>query len=400
MKSFKQILKESKNSHLVHLEDTFLDWTNISGLDTSITFLENIGKNLSGKSNKTLISSKIDGSPAVVCGINPENKKFFVGTKAVFNKVPKLNYTNADIDENHSGELGEILKYCLKHLSKLNIKTIYQGDLLFIPSHKKSRTIDGVKYITFKPNTIMYAIPEDSDLAKTVDRAKIGIVFHTEYASIINPSAKFNIKLNLRSSPDVWFTDAYFKDVSGNINFTKTETQGFNKEISELKKLTSRINKTDANILLKNRALIDPIKKFNNSRVREGEFISNPEQHVTKLIAWLAISINKEIESLKTDSGKEIKQKKFNELLEYIDDNKNLLVLLFEVQSKIVKIKNMVVKKLEAGKHLDSFIQTDDGFEYTGPEGFVAVDSAGTAVKLVDRLVFSKNNFNAVKNWK
>ena len=38
-------------------------------------------------------------------------------------------------------------------------------------------------------------------------------------------------------------------------------------------------------------------------------------------------------------------------------------------------------------------LHKENGYEVTGEEGFVAVDKIGNAIKLVDRLEFSKLNF-------
>ena len=99
-----------------------------------------------------------NGTVLIICGVNPENGKFFVGTKSVFNVNAKINYTTGDIRRNHSGELANKLSIALRELAKLNISGILQGDFLFSKSDLKNESIDGENMITFTPNTITYAV--------------------------------------------------------------------------------------------------------------------------------------------------------------------------------------------------------------------------------------------------
>ena len=62
----------------------------------------------------------------------------------------------------------------------------------------------------------------------------------------------------------------------------------------------------------------------------------------------------------------------------------------------------MIVDKLNNGakKFPSTFVRTNSGYKVVNDEGYVAIDKmSGGAVKLVDRLEFSYNNFNAVKTW-
>ncbi len=185
MKRFKTILNEAKLTHLEHLEDAIFDDGYAGGVE-ALKILTDISNTLAGHSKKPInIQAKVDGAPSIVAGINPENGKFFVGTKAVFNRTPKLNYTNADVDKHHEGNLAVKLKIALKEFPKMGIKGIIQGDFMFIPSDLKKETIDDEKYVTFTPNTITYAIPAGTDLAKKITKAKVGVVWHTTYSGAI-----------------------------------------------------------------------------------------------------------------------------------------------------------------------------------------------------------------------
>ena len=120
MFSFKGFTTTERNTHLEHLEDDIIN-RGTKGGQNAINFLKSIRNMLAGSSGKKVnMTVKWDGAPAIICGTNPENGKFFVGTKSVFNKNPKINYTNADIDDNHSGGLADKLKVALKYLPKLD----------------------------------------------------------------------------------------------------------------------------------------------------------------------------------------------------------------------------------------------------------------------------------------
>ena len=181
MFSFKGYSSSGTNTHLEHLEDSIIN-DGAKGGRNAVAFLKSLQKMLVGNSSKKVnVTVKWDGAPAIVCGINPENNKFFVGTKSVFNRTPKINYTVSDINRNHSGPVASKLQVCLRELKKLGIRGILQGDLLFTSDDKKVVSIDGQSMISFTPNTITYALPVDSSAGRKVARARLGIVFHTQY---------------------------------------------------------------------------------------------------------------------------------------------------------------------------------------------------------------------------
>ena len=232
MYSFKQYLNEAKNTHLEHLEDEIIN-NGYQGGVNAVEFLKSIRNMLVGSSRRKLnVSVKWDGAPAVFCGINPENGRFFVGSKSVFNVTPKINYTQSDIRKNHAGGLVDKLSVCLKELPKLGIRGVVQGDLLFTPGDLKSVSIRGEDAIAFTPNTITYAVPENTDLAKKIRRAKLGIIFHTSYTGrkMANLKASFGVNVNrFAKTPAVFFDDASYKDVSGVATMTIGEMQSFQK---------------------------------------------------------------------------------------------------------------------------------------------------------------------------
>lgn len=405
---FQEFLTESKegaNLHLEHLEDNVLN-RGVTGARESINFLRSLRDMLAGNAqSKVNVTTKWDGAPAVICGINPENGKFFVGTKSVFNKDGKLNYTNEDIDKNHPNPgLNEKLKIALAFLPKLNIKGILQGDLLFTKGDIKSQKIDGQPYITFQPNTITYAVPTDAPMARKMLDAQLGIVFHTSYSGrkIEDLRASFNIDIGkLSSTKDVWFRDASFVDASGSATFTEDETKKITAMLSDAGRVFQSINPAVLNRIATNDTFKTFIKTYNNTKVREGEAIKNTQQHTAMLIRWLDEKLNKSVLEAKKEDTKKKRIAEKNEIIRFFRTNASQLKLIFDLMNYINDAKIFIVRKLETIKNsIDTFIKTDTGFRATGAEGFVAVDRlTGGALKLVDRLEFSQTNFNASKNW-
>jgi hypothetical protein len=397
--------KEGKNVHLQHLEDEVLN-DGVVGTRAAINFLQSLRDMLAGHSqSKVNLTTKWDGAPAVFCGINPENGKFFVATKGIFNKNAKLNYSDADIDENHPSEgLNAKLKVALRYLPKLGITGILQGDMMFSKGDLKNETIDGVDYITFKPNTIVYAVPANSKLAFMMGAAQMGIVFHTSYTgkTIEDLKASFNIDINnLTTTKDVWFRDAYFVDASGTVTFTEEETKQITRIISNVGGLFKSANPMVMNKISASETILSYIKTFNNTKVREGQAIKNTALHTRELINWVEAKLNKEILAVKMENTKKKKQQEKTEIMRFYRNNAAELKKIFDIQNGLVEAKNMIIKKLQQMRQVtNTFIQTEDGFRVSNPEGFVAVDKIkGNAVKLVDRLEFSHDNFNAAKNW-
>ena len=405
MFSFKQYLTEEKNTHLEHLEDDIINYGAVGGRN-AVNFLKSIRDMLVGNSSgKVNVSVKWDGAPAIFCGSNPENGKFFVGTKSVFNVTPKVNYTNSDIRKNHDGNLATKLIVALKELKKLNIRGVVQGDLLFTPGEIKKATIRGVPHIAFTPNTITYAVPSDSDLAGKILRAKIGIIFHTTYTGGTLQTMKANYGVNISqfgNVPSVFYSDASYRDVSGNVLFTKAESDRFDAILrmaeGSLLKSTKLLNlfATQTSDL----SLAFRLKTFFNTYVREGETLANTKAIVAKFEKYYSDVIDDIINSKKTRATKDkyaqIRDKGISDLQKYSVE------IYFAVATylSLITAKNILVSKLDKVGQIGTFFQTDDGYQVTSPEGYVAVDRVGKAVKLVDRLTFSRRNFTAAKNWK
>ena len=389
-----------------HLEDEVLNG-GVGGTRGAINFLQSLRDMLAGHSSehKVNLTTKWDGAPAIFAGINPANGKFFVGTKGVFAQNAKLNYTDADIDKNHPAEgLNKKLKVALRYLAELGITGVIQGDMMFSKGDLKRETIDGVNYIIFQPNTIVYAVPTDSKLAEQMMNAQMGIVWHTSYVgpALEDMKASFGVDIaRLRQTRNVWFRDASFVDATGTATFTQAEMTAINSILSQAGSLFRTISPRTLNEIATNETYKIQIKAWNNSKVRNNEKITNTSEHVKGLILSIEEKLNKNLADAKKEDTRLKRAQEKTIVMNFYKSNKDELKKIFDLQNLLVDAKHMIVRKLEQVQGVtNTFMKTDSGYKVTAPEGFVAVDVLkGNAVKLVDRLEFSQNNFNAAKAW-
>jgi hypothetical protein len=412
MISFAQKLTEDKggkNLHLEHLEDEIINF-GVDGGRAAINFLRSLRDMLAGASRSSVnMTVKWDGAPAIFAGIDPEDGKFFVAKKSVFNVNPKLYKTDAEIDADLSGALVGKFKIALAEFSKLGIKGVLQGDLMFTDD-VDTTTIDKEKYYTFQPNTIVYAIPVDSDLGAVINKANIGIVWHTTYSgkTLQDMKASFGADIkSLSKSSSVWMDDATYKDVSGKATFNAKETEKITAILSQTGKTFQKINAPGLTKFLKLQDSLTgalagaSLKTYNNSKVRAGQKISNPKQHASGYVKWVEMSVQKQIDKVKSPAGKAKYTKIQKEYMREFKKHTNNLTMVITFQNLLLDAKMQIVNKLNSVKGLtDTFIKTSNGFKVTNPEGYVAIDRvSGNAVKLVDRMEFSFNNFTAIKSW-
>ena len=408
MQGFQKYLIEDRNTHLEHLEDEIIN-NGTKGAKTSIEFLKSIKKMLQGGSGGSTVSVKWDGAPAVFCGINPENGKFFVGTKSVFNVTPKINYTNSDIDRNHGGALADKLKTALKYLPSLGIKGVLQGDLLFTDDKKRAK-VAGKDSIVFTPNTITYAVPKVSsgflglgrNIYTEINNAKIGIIFHTSYSgkTMKGLTASFGASTRgLKKNKNVFFDNANYKQV-GNAGFDKSEESKFDAIIRMAEGSAYKAGKF-VDLIKKDKGPLSlgvQMKTFFNTYIRQGTAITNTKALANNFEVYFRDRLKKEIDSKKTPATKQ----KYKEILEagmkILRPNRDGLYFTIATYITLQTAKALLLGKLNQIQSIGSFLRTKNGYKVTNPEGYVAIKRGG-AVKLVDRLEFSRANFTMAKDW-
>lgn len=398
----------SKNTHLEHLEDSIL-LDGSQGAKDAFTFLDELAQTFSGKQrNNFKITTKWDGAPAIFCGSYPGTDRFFVGTKSVFNKEAKVNFTDDDIQTNHGHAPGLVakLKDALKYFPDLGIQGVAQGDLLFTDD-KQIKTINGERCIVFTPNTITYCIPESSDLYEKAKNAKIGVVFHTKYTGrtveTLNARFGYDIK-KLRSSLDVLVLSAEIGEMGNDLLLTKSEVA----TLQRMRTASSRLVTVSSNfldevaeqIVAKDQLTVGPrLKIYFNTYVRQGKRVTSATRFVQDFKTYFEGEVMKAVDKVKQPKTKAVKLKKLYEGMEFIENNEDALMKTVGLYTTLQNAKLFFIRKLEKGEKLRTYLRTEDGYEITAPEGYVAIREDSTAVKLVDRLSFSVANFNVSKDW-
>jgi len=293
----------------------------------------------------------------------------------------------------------------LKHLPELGIKGIIQGDFLYSKSDVKTQKIKGKNYVTFHPNTIVYAIPRESDASDAIMKSKIGIVWHTTYTGRTFETLKASYGVDVskfRSSRNVWSQDATLRDLT-NLTMTRKDTDEVTNYLSTAGQIFNQISGTTLRTLEKDPELAQLIEQFNNTYVRKGQIIQNTKTHTNRLISWIKQKFQKEADKRKTEKGKSTQIKKLNEILKFFSpENRQSLVKMFDLQKVIVLAKMKLINTLNKLSNVNTFLKTKRGYRITGQEGYVAIDKlGGDAVKIVDRMEFSFANFspNILKGW-
>ena len=392
--TFQMITEAKANTHLTHLEELVLT-QGAKGYKQAKSFLIELLKSLAGNSNTKINTSvKWDGAPAIFTGINPDNGKFFVGTKSVFNKVPKINYTMEDIDMNHGQApgLADKLKLALQYFPSLGIKNILQGDFMFDSSMIKNTNIDGKPHLSFRPNTITYAVESDSELGKDIAAAKIGIVFHTTYQSL-QSGASFGADVSgLNKTRNVWFDDAFFKDSTGIVTLT----------VEEAKEVQSLIKKADSIKINYDNLPAADLNVYLNKEIKSGQFVNNPKVSFKAFQKWYKENrIDKRVAKLKSEKGRMKAIAAGQEQMKLFQRRQQDIINLFQVSKLLSEAKLIFVRKYNNAIYNTKHFVDDGkgGLRVTAPEGYVAVDRIGNGVKFVDRVEFSRANFAMDKGF-
>ena len=388
---------------MTHIEDKVL-YGGVKGTRQAILALRELRDMLKGEHDGS-VSVKWDGAPAIFAGIDPSDGNFFVAKKGIFNKNPKVYKSNSDVDSDTSGDLATKLKLALKHLPALGIKGVVQGDFLFGPGDVKTQKIKGESYVTFHPNTIVYALPSESAGAKAVKSAKIGIVWHTTYTGNTFESMRASYGVDVskfNTTRAVWSQDATLRDLT-KATMSEKDTNYVNELLSEAGFLFNKIAGSTLRQLEAHEELPRLIEQFNNKYVRKGQVIGDSRGHVSKLIRWIRLKYASEISKRKSERGKATQQERLNKILDFFSDqNKASLIKMFDLQKVIVLAKLKLINTLNKLAKVKTFVKTRNGYKVTGEEGYVAIDKiGGDAVKIVDRMEFSFNNFSPdiLKGW-
>ena len=396
--------------HLEHLEDEMLNY-GVAGCKASVSFLQELRKMLGCDNSTGFMQTKWDGAPSIVCGKDPANGHFFVGTKGVFAKTePKICYGPDQIDEwyGDKANLAAGLKLALEYFSQLGIDGVIQGDFLFTAATRKTETIHGEKVYTFTPNTITYAIPVDHPLGKQVGQSKVGVVFHTHYAGekdgwdISSMSARPGAKV--KSSKDVVCIEN--DTPMDRVGLNHTEEVKFDKHVSTIEKLCGDCGYFLDELVTNTGTTGDEkwhvasyLKQFFNAEIKAARSITNVDATFSSLYNFYYDKTKGMLDKIKTAKTKVQKADLVYNSQNYLRDNESKFKSLLGLYKELQTVKQMVIDKLDKLETFRTFVRTDQGYKVTGPEGYV-MHKDGDMIKFVNRLEFSYNNFTVAKSWR
>lgn len=348
----------------------------------------------------------IHNSPAVFFGNS--SKGFFVASKGIFNKTPKINYTETDIETNHSGGLADTLKVALQWLKKVVPNTkdkVYQGDILFTKDTIKHFQHNGKDLIGFHPNTIIYTVEKDSDIGKTIQNSEIGLAVHTEYEW--NGEDPSTLKVSRFGISDDIFKDnskVFIIDTISNLNpkqplqFSSEQYDKINSNLKQIEKLAATVTWA---IFDQDAQLGQYLETFVNTYIRANKPYPSPDEMTEQFFDWIEQKVADEKGKLKTEKGKARVDQRYASVRDLKKDS-----IQIETMMKIFKlfseVKLMIIRKLNEMSLYNNFVMKSNGdLVGTGEEGFVITQTNAKGAKLVDRFEFSKNNFasDIVKSW-
>ncbi len=403
--------------HLEHLEDEMLNY-GVEGCKAAVAFLQELRKMLGCDNSTGFMQTKWDGAPSVVCGKDPQNGLFFVGTKAVFNKDPKLCYSPDQIDRWYGDrpDLANKLKLALQYFKGLGINGVLQGDLLFTSGDLKTETVHGERLYTFRPNTITYGIPIDHEIGKRAKAAKIGIVFHTHYRGqdtrdigqselLENMSARAGtggVRFNNDSNVFIVDNDTPMDKV----NFSNSELNSFDNHVRTIEQKCKQSGDFLDELVKFSGSTGDAkwhvssyIKQFFNSEIKAARTIGDVGTTLENLTNFYHNKTKAAADKLTVKT--QIKKKALiYESENYLMENQAKFKAMIELYKELQSLKQMVIDKLDKLENqIKTFVLTDKGYKITTHEGYV-MHKDGDMIKFVNRIEFSYNNFTLAKQWR
>lgn len=369
--------------HLTHTEDMAIHRGH-EGVAIADEHLRGMHDMLTGKNSKLHASTKYDGAPSVIFGTHPQTGQFFVATKSAFNKTPKINYTDADIETNHGHAPGlvEKLKHALHHLPNIMPREggVFQGDLMHTTGDATSK--GGMTSVT--PNTLTYSAPSNSAEGRNLKKS-LGIVVHTQYkgrGNLENMNAgpvDDKTRAKFREHPDVNNIDPTIHVDPK--NYSPEEQTAFLNHMDKAKSTYSSMKPEALDALAGHGANIEA---HVNDMIRTGgkPSVEGYMQHLTN-------RANKEIEKVKTPAAKDKKSQAHASAIQHVTNNKEHFKKALELHNHLQNAKNVLVNVLAKNNPY----QHNVAGEPTGPEGTVVVDKAGNATKMNNRQEFNRLNF-------
>ena len=389
--------KPTNNKHMIHLEDK-LFYGGAKGAVEAFQLLMDLQATLLGRDVGLKVMTKWDGSPAVFIGTDPADGRFFISTKSMLNKQPKVYKGEWELTNAFGGDLLEKLLECWHRLPER--KEIIQGDLLFTQGDKSRQMIDGCLYQTFHQNTLVYAAPDSSKLGQQITDARLGIVWHTSYTgpSLDQLTATYGVDPDpMQYMPYLWCPDPVIQ-FDHIFPAEHTRLTGY---LDQIYQLLDDLDPVLMDAIAQTPEAPDLLEWVVNDTIRNTIY-RTPWQMVDALQVRYNWEWLEAVGRLKTEKAQQRHTARAT-MMEMVfgEHNRTQLAQLFEVHRKIQAAKAILINTLNRYQSIDTFVKTSRGYKRTGPEGYVVVGRDGHTCKLVDRMEFSFNNFSAgvQKGW-
>ena len=377
--------------HITHAEDRPL-MHGSDGFEHAHAALMQAHAHMKAKAKSSNLTMKYDGSPSIVFGHHPETGKFFVATKSAFNKNPKINHTDADIEKNHGHAPGLVktLKHALKHLPKVAPKTgVYQGDLMH---HADTKTLHEsylaeASKVSFTPNTITYTAKGDE--AKKIAKSKVGVVVHQQYHGSDIGSMKVSPHPNLdafKHHPDAHIHGA--EHDTSKVTHSDANEHTFQTHMAAAKKIhDTHGSKMYSAVHPAHSGPVGHLASYINHTVKHDETpnVKGFQTHLTTQHA-------KQADKVKTASTKAAKTAEGASQVAHVEKNKEHYSNLLKQHVHLAHAKNALVNSLET--HEGGYEHHIGGVK-SKPEGFVVNHThkgKEEPTKLVNRSEFAKAN--------
>ena len=328
--NYAQELIMSKNLHLEHIEDLMLMF-GTDGIKESFDYIDDLVRTFSANpSGNRNISTKWDGAPAIFCGPDPYDGRFFVAKKGIFNKKPKLYKSITEIDEDKLAEgLKTTFKSVFTYMKPIydsgKLKDVVQGDFLFESGGRTLKRVHGEDCVLFKPQLIVYCIPKHDELYEKAKRCKLCVVIHAKYPAagakhVSDLSVNFGFDASQHSTEDCLIISPFTSELGKSMIITPAEKR----KLIEYKEVSMRLSSQCGSFLNTIASDYDNkwgvsylLKQYFNARVREGQKVNSASVFYRDFINYFETKFRDEIAKKAQDKTKAMWKKKCTMVLTF-----------------------------------------------------------------------------------
>ena len=365
------------NEGIVHPEDKV--WTD--GIAGAKEALDGLRKMSTGKELTTI---KWDGFPALIFGRDADGR-LIITDKHMFDKKDEAGIVRSpeefkQYDINRGADRSDLWKKIdilwprLEQIIPKSFKGFYWGDLLYTG---KLNPTNG--YFVFRPNTVTYKVKADSPIGKSIAGSVAGIAVHGFIPGIGQKDSPLNGLGGLPAGgAPIWFA-------TGEMPTPKIalDNATMNAAQSAISKYDSDVHKFLNDLTaMKAKGLLGLGTKYINSKITQGNLNDLFDGFYDYLSMNLSGAMSKKLLGDPPGNGW------------LYNEGKTGLYGMFAIWTALYNLKLNIKRQIDA-QQANNDVQAFTG-EDPGHEGYV-VGGGEDKFKLIDRLSFSKENFNKIR---